>query len=80
MLLKTSWIMAILYPFIVIMMTDNQSTFQYVIHPVTAVHQAGQRLMSLAPTDITILTTGFIGAILSGVVIKMLRQNGYQMF
>lgn len=80
MLLKTSWIMAIFYPIIVIMIVDNQSSLDYFTQPQDAVHQAIQRIISLAPSDVTILSVGFVGAIISGVVIKMLRQNGYQMF
>lgn len=80
MLLKTSWVMAILYPFVVIMIVDNESTLKYITQPGEAVHNAIQRTVSLAPSDITILSMGFVGAIISGVVIKMLRQNGYQMF
>ncbi len=80
MLLKTSWLMAILYPIVVIVIADNESTMAYVTQPREAFHNAIQGLISLAPSDITILSMGFVGAVVSGVVIKMLRQNGYQMF
>ena len=39
-----------------------------------------QGLDSSAPSNISLLSMGFVGAVVSGVVIKMLRQNGYQMF
>ncbi|TCP26584.1 YuiB-like putative membrane protein [Scopulibacillus darangshiensis] len=80
MLLKTSWVMAVCYPFIVIIMIDKLSTWEYVINPGESFSALGARLASLTSVDILVLAMGFIGAIIAGVVIKMLRVRGYQMF
>ncbi|WP_100013219.1 YuiB family protein [Lentibacillus sediminis] len=80
MLLRRTWLMAVLYPVIVIMIVDNISTWNYFTSPGEAFSAIGERLMSITAVDITILLSGFAGTILSGIVIKMLRKNGYQMF
>jgi len=38
------------------------------------------RMGSLLAVDYIVLTSGLAGAILSGVVIRVLRQKGYRMF
>lgn len=80
MLLKSSWLVAICYPIIVIIMIDNVSTWSYVSKSAETFHLLGDRLASLTPTDILVLVMGLIGAIVSGIVIKMLRSRGYDMF
>jgi hypothetical protein len=40
----------------------------------------GAKLMSLHFADVLVLSSGLVGAIIAGIVIKMLRKNGYQMF
>jgi len=42
--------------------------------------QAFANLAKLAPVDIVIFLSGFVGVRLSGIVIKFLRKCGYQMF
>ncbi|WP_025027961.1 YuiB family protein [Caldalkalibacillus mannanilyticus] len=65
MLLKTTWFPgAILYPLIVVVMVSYY----------------GQGFGSLLMVDIIILSSGLIGALLSGYIIKVLRQRGYRMF
>lgn len=80
MLLRTTWLMACIYPIIVLMIVDNISTVEYFINPGQAFSTAFSRLMEVTPVDITILTAGFVGTIVCGIVIKMLRKSGYQMF
>ncbi|MFC7394288.1 YuiB family protein [Scopulibacillus cellulosilyticus] len=80
MLLKTSWLMSVCYPFIVIIMIDNVATIDYFTHPKETFKALGHRLVSLTIPDIIVLCTGFLGTIISAVVIKMLRSRGYQMF
>ncbi|MBM7646073.1 hypothetical protein JOD45_002298 [Scopulibacillus daqui] len=80
MLLKTSWLMAFCYPFIVIIMIDNVSTLDYFTHPAETFKAVGHRLASLTIPDLIVLSTGFMGTIISGFVIKTLRSRGYQMF
>lgn len=80
MLLKTTWIVPIFYPIIIIIMIDKMSTLEYFTNPGIAFQELGHRLTSLAPSDITVLTMGFIGTIASGITMKVLRSRGYQMF
>ncbi|MET0786468.1 MAG: YuiB family protein [Paenisporosarcina sp.] len=80
MLLRMTWLMAIVYPIVVILIVDEVDIFDYFTKPVVAFQALGDKLTSLHFADITILTSGLIGAIIAGIVIKLLRKNGYQMF
>jgi Putative membrane protein len=80
MLLRATWFMVILYPIVVIMIVDDIRFFEYFTKPGTSFQLLGSDLLNLSASDITILAFGLIGAILSGVAIKILRVRGYQMF
>lgn len=80
MLLRMSWIMAIIYPIIGIRIIDKVSVSEYFTNSKIAFSELGQRIISLQPADMLILSSGMLGALLAGVVIKMLRKRGYQMF
>ena len=80
MLLRMSWIMAIIYPIVCILIVDNVRFTEYFTSPGSSFSSLGERILSLALADVLILVSGFAGAIVSGIVIKMLRKRGYQMF
>ncbi|WP_084268647.1 YuiB family protein [Oceanobacillus damuensis] len=80
MLLRRTWLMAFLYPFVVIMIIDKMSTWKYFTNTGEAFAQLLSEITSLAAADVIILSSGLIGAIVSGFVIKFLRKSGYQMF
>ncbi|KMY55171.1 MULTISPECIES: YuiB family protein [Bacillaceae] len=80
MLLRMTWIMAILYPLVTIAIVDGISTFDYIFNASEAFNTLGTRAVSLKLPDIIILASGFIGALTSGVTMRVLRQKGYQMF
>lgn len=80
MLLRSSWVPAIVYPFIVILIVDRVSIYQYFTEFQNAIMDLSQQLAALKPVDITVLSSGFAGTIIAGVVIRMLRVRGYQMF
>lgn len=80
MLLRRTWLMSIIYPFIVLMIVDNLSTAAYFKNPGASFATAFRNLMNITPVDIIILLAGFAGTIVSGFVIKFLRKSGYQMF
>jgi hypothetical protein len=80
MLLRMSWIMAIVYPIVCIFIIDNVRFIEYFQSPSESFAALGNKIVSLALADILILASGLFGAIISGVVIKMLRKRGYQMF
>lgn len=80
MLLRKTWLMAGLYPFVIIYIVNDVKFFDYFKAPGSALSQTVEKLSSLTVVDIAILTSGLVGAIVSGVVIKILRKSGYQMF
>ncbi|GAA0428642.1 YuiB family protein [Lentibacillus halophilus] len=80
MLVRQTWLMAIIYPFIVIMIVDDISTARYFTEPGYAFTKAAARFTEITFADITILGAGFVGTIVSGFVIRFLRKSGYQMF
>ncbi|GAF64903.1 YuiB family protein [Alkalihalobacillus trypoxylicola] len=80
MVLRSTWVMAVIYPIVVILIVHDVSIFDYITSPGMAFPALWNNLMSLMFVDILILSFGFLGAILSGIVIKMLRVRGYQMF
>jgi hypothetical protein len=80
MLLRMTWIMGIIYPIIAILIIDNVRFAEYFTNSGDAFQKLGVRLSSLHPSDITILSFGFLGALASGAAMKMLRSKGYRMF
>lgn len=80
MLLRRTWLMACIYPFIVLMIVDDISTAAYFTDFTGSFSIAFTKLTEITPVDITILSSGFIGTIVSGIVIRLLRKSGYQMF
>lgn len=80
MLLRRTWLMAILYPFIISVVVGDSSLGNYFTSPKEAISSTYSTMTSLAAVDVIILLSGLIGTIVSGIVIKMLRKSGYQMF
>ncbi|MGM8211959.1 YuiB family protein [Virgibacillus sp. W0430] len=80
MLIRRTWVMAFIYPVIVLLIVDGISTFEYFKNPIGSFSIAFSKLVSLTIVDIIILSSGLLGTIVSGLVIKFLRKNGYQMF
>lgn len=80
MLLRKTWLMAFLYPFIVVIIIDGIPVTRYFTAPSDAFSTAFAMIAKITVVDWVILLSGFVGAIVSGVVIKYLRKSGYQMF
>lgn len=80
MLLRMSWIMAVIYPLITIFIVDQVRFIEYFTNSGQAFSELGEKITGLAMADILILSSGMAGAILAGVVIRLLRKKGYQMF
>lgn len=80
MLIRKTWLMSYIYPFILIIMIDNLSTWQYITETGTAFSQLGQTISNLTAFDIILFVSGFLGTITAGFVMKLLRKNGYRMF
>ena len=80
MLLRMSWVMVVLYPIVSIFIISDLKLIDYIRTPASSFPSLGDKVLSLAVADVIILVSGLIGAICSGIVIKMLRNRGYQMF
>lgn len=72
--------MAVIFPLIAIYIINNAKLINYVKNPTATFNQLGNNITNLAVADVVILSSGFIGAIASGITIKILRKKGYQMF
>lgn len=81
MLLKTTWLPgAIIYPLVVLVIVSDVSIINYFLQPIASILGLVARFGELLAVDYIILSSGLIGAILSGIVIQMLRVRGYRMF
>jgi len=80
MLLRSTWIMLVVYPAIIIMMIDNQSTLDYITKSGTAFANLGDRFSGLQTADALMFTAGLLGIVDAGLSIRFLRKSGYQMF
>ncbi len=80
MLLRMTWLMAIVYPVVVIFIIDEVSFLDYIFKPGTAFPALIDKVQSLQIVDIVILSGGFVGAIIAGIVMIYLRKAGYRMF
>lgn len=81
MLLRTTWLPGlILYPLIVVLFVTDVPLGQYFLHPISSLSQLGAELASLLWVDYMVLGAGLVGAVLSGVSIRVLRKRGFRMF
>ncbi|CAM4016144.1 YuiB family protein [Alkalicoccus chagannorensis] len=80
MLLRSTWTMAVLYPVVILFIISDAGFFQYFTNPAASFSSLGSSAASLAVADMVILAAGMIGAVLSGIAIRMLRARGYRMF
>ncbi|ANB60406.1 YuiB family protein [Anoxybacteroides amylolyticum] len=80
MILRMSWLPAILSPVVFIFIIDDVKLSAYFTAPSASFAALKHKILTLAPADVMILSSGLIGAILSGVAIRILRAKGYQMF
>ena len=80
MLLRSTWLMSFFYPIVAIMIIDGISTFDYLSNTGEAFQMLGETITALKTADYVVIGAGFIGTIVSGITIKILRKSGYQMF
>lgn len=80
MVLKATWLMVGIYPFIVLMIVDGISTAKYFTDTKEAFSTLGTKLMNIYTADILMLASGLVGTLLAGMTIRYLRKAGYQMF
>src|SRR5699024_341617 len=72
MILKTTWLMVVVYPFIIILLMDGISTFSYLTNPTQSFQAAYEGIAGLDLPNILMLGSGFIGVILAGFTIRFL--------
>ncbi len=80
MLLRKTWLMAFIYPFIVFLIVDKFPFKTYFTDTGWALSELFHNLINLKMVDIVFLSFGFLGTIVAGFVIRTLRSKGYQMF
>lgn len=80
MLLRMTWIMAIVYPIVAILIIDEVRFLDYFTNPGHSFHLLGEKITRLHTPDIIILISGFLGTIVAGIVMRILRKKGYRMF
>lgn len=80
MLLRMSWVMAVIYPIVVILIIDEVKLYEYFTDSKHSFQLLGEKIMALHTVDVVILASGLVGALISGFVSKLLRKQGYQMF
>ncbi|MCJ8009454.1 YuiB family protein [Lederbergia wuyishanensis] len=80
MLLRMTWIMAIVYPIIAILIINKVDFSEYFTNTSASFSNLGKSVSELAPFDLAILASGLLGAITSGVTMRLLRAKGYRMF
>lgn len=80
MLLRMTWLMAIIYPIVAILIIDKVRFIDYFRKTSEAFQKLGEKLSLLHASDIMILLSGFVGALVAGITMKILRNKGYRMF
>ncbi|WP_449622561.1 YuiB family protein [Robertmurraya sp. Marseille-Q9965] len=80
MLLRMTWIMAVVYPIITIFIVDKVRFIEYFTDSKSSFSELGTRFSHLALADILILSSGLAGAIGAGITMRILRKKGYRMF
>lgn len=80
MLFRASWIMVFVFPIIAIYIVNKTRLIEYFRQPIESIKQLGANFAALHSADIIILSSGLVGGFLAGVVSKLLRKKGYQMF
>lgn len=63
-----------------LLIMEDMTILTYFTQPIKAFYTVFIKLLHITPVDIIILSSGLAGTIVSGIVIKILRKNGYQMF
>lgn len=78
MVLRLTWIMAVIYPIVVLFIVNQEPYGRFFTEPGQAFSLLFERVASLHFADIVILISGFLGAIAAGIIMKLLRKAGYQ--
>lgn len=63
-----------------LLIMGDMSISTYFTNPIKSFYTVFIKLLHTTPVDLIILSSGLVGTIVSGIVIRILRRNGYQMF
>lgn len=63
-----------------LLIMEEMTFLTYFTNPIKALYTVFIKLLHITPVDIIILGSGLAGTVVSGIIIKILRKNGYQMF
>ena len=80
MLLRMTWLMVVIYPIFVIFIVDEVAFLDYFFKAKTAFPALIDRFQALHIADVVILSSGMAGSVVAGIVMIILRKNGYRMF
>jgi hypothetical protein len=80
MFFRSVWLFTVVYLFITLLFIGEAGFFTYFTEPNTSFNQLYNNLLNIKSADIFILGFGLIGAILSGLIISILRKKGVKMF
>ena len=72
--------MSVVYPIVAIIIIDGISTFDYLTNTGESFQILWDTLTSLQVADYIVIGSGFIGTVVSGITIRILRKSGYRMF
>ena len=70
-----TWLMAIIYPIVVILIIDEVKVYEYFTKPAYAFQLLGEKIMALHTVDIIILASGLVGAIISGISDEAIKKT-----
>lgn len=80
MLVRQTWVITLLYPFIIIVVAGKYSFFDYFTQPGNAFPAIIDLFTSMMLVEVVNILFGFLGTIVAGMVMRALRKSGYQMF
>src|SRR5690625_7326340 len=80
MLVRQTWVITLLYPFIIILVVGKYSFLDYFTQPGNAFPAVLEIFTSMTLVVAINIIFVFIGTIVAGIVMRALRKDGYQMF
>lgn len=80
MLVRQTWVITLLYPFIIIIVAGKYSFLDYFTQPGNAFPEVLEIFTSMTLVEGVNILFGFLGTIVAGIVMRALRKSGYQMF
>src|SRR5699024_1843682 len=80
MFVRQTWVITLLYPFFIIVVTSKYSFFGCFTQTGNTFLAIIDIFTSMMLVDAVNILFGFLGTIVAGIVMRALRRSGYQMF